>query len=86
MPSRERVLMPCNGGVCREGSLDLSDVQLRMVERAATSLPVERRAEFLQDVASRLGEGTPSTPAVEIAVGAALERTAVSLSDDGGMR
>ena len=86
MPSRERVLMPCNGGVCREG---FACSERRAVADGGACCDQSAGGTtggVFAGVASRLGEGTPSTPAVEIAVGAALERTAVSLSDDGGMR
>ena len=67
------------------GSLALSDVQLRMVERAATSLPVERRAEFCRTLPAGLVKDAVDTGGGDRGR-AALERTAVSLSDDGGMR
>jgi hypothetical protein len=48
---------------------------MRLVERAAARLPKEKRADFLQDFAARLGEGLTRL-AVEAAIGAAMERTA----------
>ena len=62
------------------GSLALSEAQMRLVQRAAASLPVERRDQFLLDVAARLGDG-PTRLAVEAAIGAAVERTAMFLCD-----
>jgi hypothetical protein len=56
----------------RQHALALSESALKLVTRAAGHLPVERRAVFLQAVAARLGEGTPSFRAVEIAIEAAL--------------
>jgi hypothetical protein len=61
-------------------ALALTDNQLRLVERAARSLPLERRDEFLRDVAARLGEA-PTTAAIEAAIGAFFERTPVFLCD-----
>ena len=66
-----------------KGGLALSDMQLRLVERAAAHLPPERREGFLQDLAARLGE-MPTTLAVESAIGTALEQTAVFMCDEGG--
>ena len=54
-------------------ALALTDQQLRLVERAARSLPVARRDQFLQAVAAQL-VGTPADPAVEQAVNVALDR------------
>jgi hypothetical protein len=56
-----------------------------MVERAATSLPVERRAEFCRTLPAGLVKDAVDTGGGDRGR-AALERTAVSLSDDGGMR
>jgi hypothetical protein len=60
----------------RQHLLALSEGALRLVTRAAGRLPVERRAVFLQDVASRLGEGAVSYRAVEIAIEGALSAAA----------
>jgi hypothetical protein len=60
--------------------LALSDAGLKLIERAARSLPLERRDEFLRDVAARLGEA-PTTAAIEAAIGAFFERTPVFLCD-----
>ena len=59
-----------------KGSLALSDVQLRLVERAAAHLAPERREGFLRDLAALLGE-MPTMLAVEAAIGTALERMPV---------
>jgi hypothetical protein len=53
-------------------ALALSDSQLALLKRIAARLPVSRRDEFLRRVAARLGEGMPSTPAVETAIDQAL--------------
>jgi hypothetical protein len=51
--------------------LALSDLQLKLLERAASTLPVEQRDSFLQQVALQLC-GQPSIPAVETAIDRAL--------------
>jgi hypothetical protein len=51
----------------------LTTEQLMLVQRAASTLPVTRRDEFLRAVAARLGD-RPSTPAVELAISLALHR------------
>jgi hypothetical protein len=53
-------------------SLALNEVQLRLVQRAATHLPPEQREGFLRSVAARLGQ-EPSPLAVETAILGALE-------------
>ena len=64
--------------------LALNDVQMRILERAARSLPVEQRDRFLQQVAAQL-RGEPATPAVEIAVNRALAvMKPIYLCDDAG--
>lgn len=66
--------------------LALGDTQLRIVERAAASLPVEQRDNFLQQVAGQL-RGAPSVPAVETAVGRALATLRpIYLCDDAGSK
>ena len=57
-------------------ALALSDAGLKLIERAARSLPVDRRDEFLRDVADRLGEA-PTMLAIEAAIGAFFERMPV---------
>jgi hypothetical protein len=54
-------------------ALALTDQQMRLVERAARSLPVAQRDQYLQAVAAQLA-GTPADPAVEEAVNVALDR------------
>jgi hypothetical protein len=49
----------------------LSDLQLRLLERAASSLPLSKRAAFAERVMASL-RGEPSTPAVEAAIGIVL--------------
>ena len=49
----------------------LNDAQMRLLQRAATTLPVEQRDKFLQQVATHL-RGEPETPAVEIAISRAF--------------
>lgn len=58
--------------------LALSDTQMRQLQRAAGTLPVGRRDQFLRTVAKQLGEGSPSTPAVEAAIGIALDRVSTT--------
>jgi hypothetical protein len=57
--------------------LALSDAQLNQLRRAAAKLPVGRRDAFLRTVAAQLGEGTPAMPALEVAIGLALNRVAI---------
>jgi hypothetical protein len=56
-------------------ALGLTDFQLRLVWRAAGTLPLERRDQFLKDIAARLGESNVTIPAVKAAIGVALSRT-----------
>lgn len=51
--------------------LSLSDRQLRMVQRAAATLPVSSRDEFMRGIASHLG-CSPTDDAVRMAIGAQL--------------
>jgi hypothetical protein len=57
----------------RRAALALTDLQLRLVQRAARSLPVGQRDSFLQAVAAQLA-GVPADSAVEAAVNVALDR------------
>ncbi len=52
--------------------LSLTDRQMRLVQSAAASVPVDQRDAFLQSVARRLC-AEPSDVAVSIAVNAALD-------------
>jgi len=61
-------------------ALALAERQMRLVMDAARSLPVDRRDEFLCDVAGRLGEA-PTMLAIEAAIGAFFERMPVFLCD-----
>jgi len=60
----------------RQHPLALSDAGLKLIERAARSLPVARRDEFLRDVAARLGDA-PTMLAIEAAIGSYFERLPV---------
>ena len=55
--------------------LALTDVQMRTMQRAAASLPVAVRTEFLEQVARHLS-GRPSDAAVQIAVNLAFDAAA----------
>jgi hypothetical protein len=59
--------------------LAFNDLQLELIERAASMLPVEQRDVFLQKLALQLC-GQPSIPAVEVAIDHAL--TAIMTSND----
>ena len=73
-PWSGRGSMPCAAkGRAMKRALALTDQQLRLVQRAARSLPVARRDSFLQAVAAQLA-GTPADPAVEQAVNVALDQ------------
>jgi hypothetical protein len=51
--------------------LSLSDYQLNLIQEAARSVPLERRDQFLRNVASHLGH-LPSDAAVQAAIDAQL--------------
>jgi hypothetical protein len=55
--------------------LALTDAQMRAVQRAAASLPVAGRSEFLEQVARQLS-GQPSDAAVMQAINVVLDRAA----------
>jgi hypothetical protein len=57
-----------------------TDFQLRLVERAARSLPIEARDAFLKSVADRLS-GDPSDAAVNSAINVALDRLPLFVCD-----
>jgi hypothetical protein len=58
----------------------LGDTQLKIIMRAASTLPPERRDQFLRDLAARLGD-QPSPLAVEAAINTALTCVPVFLCD-----
>lgn len=60
--------------------LALTDRQLRLVQNTARAIPVTRREEFLQRVASHL-TSEPSDEAVQAALNAQLDRVPVYLND-----
>ena len=60
--------------------LALSDSQMSLIKRAARALPVNTRAQFLQDVASRLAD-TPADAAVMQAINIVFDRIPVFLND-----
>jgi hypothetical protein len=59
----------------RPHAVSLSDRQMKLVQLAASSLPVHLRDDFLRQLADRLAPGEVGDAAVDAAVNVALRRT-----------